>query len=77
MSFAPRIVEEVDTLESSTYREDVPSFEAERWLAAIGDEIGSLEENQTWDLVTRQVGSKIATYKLVFKAKEHLARMNF
>ncbi|CAA7032610.1 unnamed protein product [Microthlaspi erraticum] len=62
---------------TTTYREDVPRLEADKWLAAIGDEIESLEENQTWVPVTPPVRSKTTTYKLVFKVKKRLARMSF
>jgi len=49
--YALQVAEEVDTHEPTTYREAVSWIEAEKWFAAMGDEMESHSKNQTWDFV--------------------------
>ncbi|KAG7558728.1 Integrase catalytic core [Arabidopsis thaliana x Arabidopsis arenosa] len=71
--YALQVAEEVDTHEPSTYQEAVSGAEAEKWFAAMGDEMESHSKNQTWDLVTRPPGRKIVTCKWIFKIKEGIS----
>ena len=40
---------EVENHEPSTYKEAASSSESTQWLAAMGDEMESLDKNQTWE----------------------------
>ncbi|KAL1197961.1 Retrovirus-related Pol polyprotein from transposon TNT 1-94 [Cardamine amara subsp. amara] len=71
--YALQVAEEVDTYEPSTYREAISGTEAERWLAAMGDEMEFHQKNNTWDLVTQPQGRKIVTCKWIFKKKEGIS----
>ncbi|CAL9237692.1 unnamed protein product [Arabidopsis halleri] len=71
--YALQVAEEVDTHEPSTYQEAVSGADAEKWFAAMGDEMESHSKNQTWDLVTRPPGRKIVTCKWIFKIKEGIS----
>lgn len=70
MAYALEVAEEVDTHEPSTYKEAISCSESVQWLAAMGDEMESLDKNQTWELVKRPGERKIVTCKWVFKKKE-------
>jgi len=41
----------VDPHEPSTYKEAVTCSESTQWIAAMGDEMESLQKNKTWELV--------------------------
>ncbi|KAL1198052.1 Retrovirus-related Pol polyprotein from transposon TNT 1-94 [Cardamine amara subsp. amara] len=71
--YALQVAEEVDTYEPSTYREAISGTEAERWFAAMGDEMESHQNNNTWDLVTEPHGRKIVTCKWIFKKNEGIS----
>ncbi|KAL1204478.1 Retrovirus-related Pol polyprotein from transposon TNT 1-94 [Cardamine amara subsp. amara] len=73
VGYALQVAEEVDTYEPSTYREAISRSEAERWFAAMGDEMESHQKNNTWDLVTQPHGRKIVTCKWIFKKKEGIS----
>jgi len=72
VGYALQVVEEVDPdlYEPSTYKEAVTCSESTQWLAAMGDEMESLQKNQTWELPKKPQGRKIVTCKWVFKKKE-------
>lgn len=70
VAYALEVAEEVDTREPSTNKEAISCSESVQWLAAMGDEMESLDKNQTWELVKRPGERKIVTCKWVFKKKE-------
>ena len=45
-------------------------FRVSQWMAAMGDEMESLQKNKTWELVKQPLDRKIITCKWVFKKKE-------
>lgn len=47
VTFAVQVAEDVDFHEPSTYKEFVSCSEFTNWLAAIGNEMESLDKNQT------------------------------
>jgi transposase InsO family protein len=55
--------------EPSTYKEAVQSSFADKWKAAIQDEISSLLENNTWSVVDLPPGRSTIKSKWVFKLK--------
>lgn len=55
--------------QSLTYAAAIKSNESEQWLAAMGDELKSLERNVTWSLVERPNARNIVGCKWVFKLK--------
>ena len=73
VAYALQVAEEVDPYEPSTYRDAVTCTESAQWLAAMGDEMESLQKNKTWDLVQQPRGRKIITCKWVFKKKEGMS----
>ena len=50
--------EDIDIEEPQSYKEVVASKEAKDWLMAMNEEIQSLENNETWDLVPLPKGAK-------------------
>ena len=73
VAYALQVAEEVDPYEPSTYRDAVTCTESAQWLAAMGNEMESLQKNKTWDLVQQPTGRKIITCKWVFKKKEGMS----
>lgn len=73
VAYALQVAKEVDPHEPSTYMEVVTGMEFVQWLAAMGDEVKSLENNQTWELARRLSGRKVVTCKWLFKKKEGLS----
>lgn len=73
VAYALQVAKEVDPHEPSTYKEVVTGTEFVQWLAAMGDEMKSLENNQTWELARRLPGRKVVTCKWLFKKKEMLS----
>lgn len=55
--------------EPLTYTSAIKSRESEQWLAAMNDELRSLEKNNTWSLVDRPTDRNIVGCKWVFKLK--------
>lgn len=56
--------------EPGTYREAIASPEKNEWVAAMKEELRSLEENNTWSLVTPPAGCEPIGSRWVFKKKE-------
>ena len=52
-----------------TYHEALQSLDVAHWIHAMTDEIHSLKENKTWDLVHLPNGQKAIKCKWVFKIK--------
>ncbi|GAA0144157.1 transmembrane signal receptor [Lithospermum erythrorhizon] len=69
----PSVAEEVDRHEPASYKEGVTGTESVQWPAAMGDEMESLQKNQTWELVRKPTGRKVVTCKWLFKKKEGLS----
>lgn len=55
--------------EPLTYAAAMKSSESDQWLAAMNDELQSLERNDTWSLVERPKSRNIVGCKWVFKLK--------
>ena len=55
--------------EPATFNQAMKSDEASLWKQAINEEIASLEEKQTWDVVPAPKDAKPITSKFVFKRK--------
>jgi hypothetical protein len=61
---------EVEVLEPDTYERAMMSTEAAQWSAAMEDEVDSLMENQTWELVPRSsIKGKPLGGKWVYRLK--------
>ncbi|VFQ88509.1 unnamed protein product [Cuscuta campestris] len=70
LQVADEVEDEPSIDEPSTYKEAVSGSKCAKWLAAMREEMESLSENQTWELVTRPKERKIVTCKWLFKKKE-------
>ncbi|CAD6245155.1 unnamed protein product [Miscanthus lutarioriparius] len=83
----PRLIEECDIVhyafscaeqvenihEPATYTEVVVSGDREKWIAAMQEEMQSLEKNDTWDVVCLPKHKKVIHCKWIFKRKEGLS----
>lgn len=58
-----------NTFEPQSYNEAVTCPDKSKWIQAMNDEINSLYENQTWDLVDLPEGEKGIGCKWTFKIK--------
>ena len=56
--------------EPSCYQEAMDGTENAKWKIAMKEEINSLEENKTWDLVELSKGRKVVGCKWVYKLKK-------
>lgn len=56
-------------IEPETYREEKFSTESNQWMKAVEEELNSLEENNTWDIVGRPHNCNVIGNKWVFKLK--------
>jgi len=73
VGYALQVAEEVDDNEPSTYNAAVSGNESAQWLAAMGDEMESLQKNQTWELVRLPANRKTVTCKWIFRKKEGMS----
>jgi hypothetical protein len=72
--YALSCVEQVDSsYEPTTYSEAIDCSDREKWIAAMQDEIQSLEKNCTWDAVPLPTRKKPVRYKWIYKRKEGLS----
>ena len=55
--------------EPQSFKEAMSSLEAPYWKEAINDEVESILQNHTWELVDLPPGSKPLGYKWIFKKK--------
>lgn len=55
--------------EPSSYNDVVTSNDKEKWMAAMKDEMDSLEKNETWELVPLPPGKNLVGCKWVYKIK--------
>jgi len=58
--------------EPATYTEAVVSGDREKWIFAMQEEMRSLEENDTWDVVHLPKQKKAIRCKWIFKRSEGL-----
>ncbi|KAJ0850834.1 putative RNA-directed DNA polymerase [Helianthus annuus] len=68
-SFGPDFVSYMVEGEPNTYREAVSSSEGPQWKEAIRNEIDSILQNHTWELVDLPPGCKPLGYRWIFKRK--------
>jgi hypothetical protein len=59
--------------EPATYFEAIACSDREKWIAAMQDEMQSLEKNCTWDVVPLPKGKMHVHCKWIFKIKEGLS----
>lgn len=65
-----------EIIEPRTIKEALGGKESKMWKTAMEDEIKSLNENKTWELVDLPSGGKAIGSKWVFKIKEDESREN-
>lgn len=53
----------------SSYNEAMESQERKQWLTAMHEELSSLEENDTWELVTRPQNAQVIQNRWVLRTK--------
>jgi hypothetical protein len=70
VAYALSVAEEIEGAEPSNYSEAIISADGNNWMAAMHDEMESLEKNGTWDLVQLPKGKKTICCKWIFKRKE-------
>ncbi|GBN11683.1 Retrovirus-related Pol polyprotein from transposon TNT 1-94 [Araneus ventricosus] len=51
------------------YASAMASNDADKWKQAMDEEMNSLQENETWDLVELPQGNKVITYHWVLRIK--------
>ncbi|MCQ7691360.1 DDE-type integrase/transposase/recombinase, partial [Salmonella enterica] len=71
VAYALSVAEETSEVgEPTSYSDAVSCDNSAKWLIAMNEEIESLHQNRTWDLVKPPSGKKIVGCKWVFKRKE-------
>ena len=70
ISFAFMAGSEILTEEPRTVREALTGKDKTEWKLAMQEEIDSLAENKTWELVPTPTGQKLVGSKWIFKLKE-------
>ncbi|KAH9802591.1 Integrase catalytic domain-containing protein [Citrus sinensis] len=60
--------------EPKTFKEALESSNKKEWLAAMDDEIASLNKNKTWELVKKPVNRRVVGCKWIYKVKECLTQ---
>jgi hypothetical protein len=58
-------------LEPTSYHEAMNSPESAQWVKAMEEEMDSLHEKKTWELVARPAGIKVLSSKWVFRIKSN------
>src|SRR3954471_23054695 len=56
--------------EPRDYKEVMRSQNKTEWLKAIDDEMKSLHDNHTWELIKKPAGARLVSCKWIFKVKE-------
>ena len=59
--------------EPATYTEAIASVDRDKWIAAMNEEMQSLEKNGTWDVVRLPKQKKAVRCKWIFKRKKGLS----
>ena len=70
--YALEATHEIDDEEPKTFNEAIQSKSRSEWKEAMDDEILSLHNNETWELVERPEKRRIVGCKWIFKIKEGL-----
>ena len=70
MAFFLVAASEVLNDEPNCYKGAVDCKEKDKWLMSMDEEMKSLHDNHTWDLVKRPAGSKLVSCKWIFKRKQ-------
>ena len=68
-SFGPNFLTYLLEDEPQRFKEAMSSPEAPYWKEIINDEVESISQNHTWELVDLPSGSKPLGYKWIFKKK--------
>jgi ATP-binding cassette subfamily B (MDR/TAP) protein 1 len=69
VAYALSVAEEIEGAKPSNYSEAIISADGNNWMAAMHDEMESLEKNGTWDLVQLPKGKKIVRLQMDFQEK--------
>lgn len=56
--------------EPTSVKTALASKENEKWKVDVQEKMKSLSDNNTWDLIKRPIGSRVANCKWIFKRKE-------
>jgi hypothetical protein len=74
VAYAMSVAEEIEgNSEPSNYSEAITSADRNNWMAAMQDEMESLEKNGTWDLVKLPKNKKPIHCKWIYKRKESIS----
>jgi len=57
-------------VDPKTFKEAMASPQLKEWQKAMDEEIASLEESETWDLVKKEAGTRALHSKWVYKTKK-------
>ena len=68
-SFGPDFITLLTKAEPQTYKEAMSTLEAPYWQEVVNDEINSIMQNHTWELVNLSLGNKPISCKWIFKRK--------
>ena len=71
-TFAPIVAEDVSAQEPQDYHEATNSNESDLWDGVMGEEMGSLDTNMTWNLVMRPKKKNVTGCKWVYKLKHDI-----
>ena len=63
-SYSTRVIND-----PSSFQEAITSAEKDQWVAAMEDEMKSLDEQNTWELVTKPTGVKVLGNRWVYRTK--------
>lgn len=72
VAYALSVAEDIEVQELCTYHEAITNGESAQWTIAISEEIESLHNNHTWNLVRPPKGQRIVGCKWVFKKIERI-----
>ena len=67
VAYALNVAKSIERKERQTYHEAITSGKSTRWIAAMNEEIESLQKKHTWQLVEKPKNQKIVDCKWVFK----------
>lgn len=74
VAYALSVAEEIEgNTDPSSYSEAINSTDCNKWITAMHDEMESLENNGTWELVKLQKEKKPIRCKWVFKRKKGIS----
>ena len=67
VAYVLNVENSIERKEHQTYHEANTSGKSTRWIAAMNEEIESLQKKHTWQLVEKPKNQKIVDCKWVFK----------